>query len=422
VIVVVLAIAMVRYYLKIQEPSRDGHLTRSAFLRWRDQVLDLDHGVNIYEKHNYPNPPIQALILSPFMQLDRIEGAILWFVAKAVMAVVCALWVIWLIRGTGPPLHWLSVVYGLFLSSHSVLGDLSHGNVNIFIAFLVFACLELFRRGWGFSSGIVLALAISCKVTPALFLPYFVWKRAWKATLGTILGCGLWLFVVPGAILGWETNRTLLTSWYETMVRPFVVEGKVTSEHANQSLPGLTFRLLTNQPSALTYDEDDGRPRPERFDNFTDIGQTSAKRLIQCFQLLFVVIVIWLFRVQVPGQVSSRSLALAAECSFIILGMLMFSERTWKHHGVVLMLPFLTLTTAVMTTRYPRLLRRLLGVMMVGVMLLIALPSLASKDAQDLALTYGSHTAVFLALTAGVVAVLIVEKQTQPTPEPLVAA
>ena len=35
---------------------------------------------------------------------------------------------------------------------------------------------------------------------------------------------------------------------------------------------------------------------------------------------------------------------LAAEFSLVVLGMLIFSERTWKHHCVVLILPFSVLS------------------------------------------------------------------------------
>src|SRR5438067_2018606 len=38
---------------------------RSAFLRWRAQVLQIDQGTDIYQRFQYPNPPIMALLLRP---------------------------------------------------------------------------------------------------------------------------------------------------------------------------------------------------------------------------------------------------------------------------------------------------------------------------------------------------------------------
>ena len=49
----------------------------------------------------------------------------------------------------------------------------------------------------------------------------------------------LFFFLVPGLFLGMSHNVACLHSWADAMVRPYVVEGKVTTEYANQSLPGL---------------------------------------------------------------------------------------------------------------------------------------------------------------------------------------
>ena len=54
-------------------------------------------------------------------------------------------------------------------------------------------------------------------------------------------------FVAPGAILGFDYNRTLMTSWFEIMVKPFAIDGQITSEHPNQSMPGVLTRLLTGK-------------------------------------------------------------------------------------------------------------------------------------------------------------------------------
>ena len=53
---------------------------RSAILRWRPQILQLD-SVNIYERYAYPNPPIMALLLMPIAELPPLLTALAWFLA-----------------------------------------------------------------------------------------------------------------------------------------------------------------------------------------------------------------------------------------------------------------------------------------------------------------------------------------------------
>jgi len=372
-------------------------------------------GDDVYLLYNYPNPPIMPLILWPFMELPPLLGAMVWFALKVAMAAASFIWVF---RLVGPIPGWAKVLTVL-LSLHPILGDLSHGNVNIFIAFLVFGSLELYRRGWGFPAGVVLALAIACKITPALVVGYFVWKvfvfalpqRYFlrSATLaargpllvlvGILVGLGLWLFVVPGAVLGWDHNRMLLNSWNENMAKPFLVDGKITSEHANQSIPGLTVRLLTNQPSVVGYDEND-QPYGEEFHNLADIGPVNARSVIRAFQVLFVIVV-----AAFAWSRQRIGLRPAAELAFVLLGMLLFSERTWKHHAVVVMLPYAVLLGIVARpglhwSRW----------IVVGILIIVTVLTLGSgalpEATQDMALTYGAYTVAFVLLSVGTVVVM----------------
>lgn len=407
----VLTVAAVQYWFKASKPSRLGTLTRTAFLRWQGQVNGLADGANVYEGNPYPNPPIQGLILWPLYQLPgdphALGGAMAWFALKVGMA-GCAL--VWAFRLCGPMPGWAKAV-AVVLAAHPILGDLSHGNVNIFIAFLVLGSLELLRRRCDATAGVVLALAVACKVTPALFLPYLLWKRAWKAVAGCLLGLGLWLFVVPGLALGWGHNLTLLASWYDGMVRPFVVDGQVTSEHANQSIPGVVFRLLTDQPSVVDYDEDDGRPVPTEFHTLMDIGPDAARQVVRVCQAAFVLAVVLLCRSR-----TRQGLWFAAECSLIVLGMLLFSERTWKHHGVTLALPYAVLTAFLATRPLgPGLRAYAIGTLVLVGVLTVGPGALPEKE-QDLALTYGTHTAAFLLLTAAVCVVMGYEKRVNGRP------
>jgi alpha-1,2-mannosyltransferase len=421
-LVIVLGVGVVRHIEKTQLLSRTGTQTKTAFLRWRTQILGeetpgrgaipgLKRGDDVYRLYNYPNPPVMALILWPFAELPPLAGALTWFALKVGMAAACF---VWAFRLCGPMPAGAKAV-AVVLGMHPVLGDLSHGNVNIFIAFLVLGALEAFRQRRDVAAGLVLALAVACKVTPALFLPYFVWKRAWKTVAACLLGLGLWWFVVPGAILGWQHNATLLTSWYDEMVRPFLIDGKVTTTHANQSIPGIVFRLLTHQPSDVEYGEDD-QLVPTKYHNLTDIGTGPARLVVRGCQAAFVLVVVLLCRSR-----GRQGLWFAAECSLIVLGMLLFSERTWKHHGVPLMLPYAVLTGFLSTRPAgPALRGYLVGTLVLTGLLTIGPGALPDKDpdlplTQDLALTYGTHTAAFLLLTAAVCVVMGYERRASVT-------
>jgi alpha-1,2-mannosyltransferase len=74
-LLVLFAAVSVPYTIKALE-LRDGKQARSAILRWRGQLQMLDEGENIYVRHNYPNPPIMALLLRPLADLPPLAGAL----------------------------------------------------------------------------------------------------------------------------------------------------------------------------------------------------------------------------------------------------------------------------------------------------------------------------------------------------------
>ncbi len=86
------------------------------------------------------------------------------------------------------------------------------------------------------------------KVTPALFIPYFLYKRSWRTSGSTFLGLALFLVIVPSIVLGPSFNGRCLAMWWHRMITPFVVEGDISPQEVNQSLGGVVTRLLTEQP------------------------------------------------------------------------------------------------------------------------------------------------------------------------------
>jgi len=379
---------------------------RSAILRWLPQLNDDLDGVDISARYNYPNPPVMAVILSPLSKLRPLYAALTWFYVKVALTFLVLVWVFRLVETPERPFPAWAKAVTILLSLRPIMSDLEHGNVNLFILFLVVAFLTLYRLGRDLSAGCVLALAVACKVTPALFVPYLVWKRSWRALAGC--GVGLLLFLwpgfVPAAVLGWELNRTQLHSWYADMVRPFVVEGKVTSEHNNQSLPGLVYRLTTHSPSFSRYDENN-QYQPTAYANLIDLSAEQARWLVKGCLVGFALLVAWLCRTPTQPRYGWR---LSAEFGVVLLGMLLFSERTWKHHCVTQVLPFAVLCYWLAVGRPSPVLRNLVIASLALATLLIATTStgLLGIEVGKQAQVYGAFTLANLVLLAALLLIL----------------
>jgi hypothetical protein len=220
--------------------------------------------------------------------------------------------------------------------------------------------------------------------------------------VGCGIGLGVWLGVVPGLALGFDRNAALLHSWYSQMVRPFVADGAVRAEYSNQSLPGLAHGFFTRVPLPDESD-DDGKPQKRR-DTLADLGSVWAKRIVFGCQALFVSAVFLLCRAPVGRH--RQGLWVAAECAFVALGMLLFSERTWKHHATTLILPMAVLVAAWASRPAGRRERGFLAAVLVACVILILVPSVGGGTFQDDCLEYGTHTAVFLLLAVGVCVVM----------------
>jgi hypothetical protein len=185
----------------------------------------------------------------------------------------------------------------------------------------------------------------------------------------------------------------------------------VTSEHVNQSLPGLVFRLATHSPSFVTFIDD--VETPARYDNLVSLPPSTAKWLVKGCMALWVLLFVWCCRGTTPKRGGWRA---AAEMSLVVLGMLLFSERTWKHHCVTLVLPFAVLVYYLSALRPGPGVRGMLAGVVALAFLLTTLTGLGPPRERDtaglapgfakMALVYGAYTAACLALLAGQAVVL----------------
>lgn len=317
---------------------------RSAFIRWRPQVLQFWRGVNIYDKMMFPNPPILPITLYPLMTLPPLEGAMAWYALKCGLVALSAWFCFKMVRPDDRVLP--SWVQGpvLLLSLRPILGDLHHGNNNIVILFLIVSCMMAWRRGYDVLAGLCLALAISFKVTPGLLLLYFLYKRSWRTSLATVLGMGLFILVVPSLIIGPSFNGECLASWWTRMITPFVEKGVVSQQEINQSMVGVLTRLLTDTQTGS------GRYDVHLDLNLVSMSPAVVGPLVKGIGFAMLGLLAYLCRTKTDRRDDPR---LFGEFALIVMAMLFLSERSWKHHFVTLLLPYTYLMYRVGMPRTP---------------------------------------------------------------------
>ena len=404
-LVFVFAVIYTQYALKLQHSE---HGMRSAFLRWKTQLEDLDDGVNVWDKYAYPNPPIMALILKPFLRLPPTLGASLWFGCKALLAFAAILGVLSLLDSPERPFPTWGKALAVLLCLRPIEGDLVHGNVNLLILFFVVASLIAFCQRRDALAGLLLGLSIACKLTPALFIPYLLWKRAWKTLFAAGAGLIVFVLVIPAIAFGWSNNLDYLQSWHRQMVAPYAA-GVVSSEHKNQSLPGLLHRMLCDEASFSEYLGDQKIVLETH--NVASLDRHIVQGIVVGCMAVFALLAMGFCRASSDQR--SR-LQLAAEFSVVVLGMLLCCERTWKHHCVTLLLPFAVTAYSLSATAFSASIRWYLGATL-GVVALLMLSTTTgifdqNIDAHDrvgkLAQVYGAYVWAFLLLLAGTFVIL----------------
>lgn len=375
---------------------------RSAFLRWRIQVLQLDQGVNIYDSMLFPTPPIMPLMLYPIMKLPPVAGALVWFLLKCLMALASVIMCFRMARPRGGPVPAWAEAVVLILASRPILSDLHHGNNNLFILFLVVSSVYLWTRSRDGLAGLLLGLAVCSKITPALFGVYYFWKwswpwavarwrtwrgvkagsgeaeaeaqgakpswvfgSTWKALAASVLGLVLFLEVVPSAILGADRNHEFLATWWRKIMRPYVSDNIVGAQEMNQSMVGVLTRLLTEQKS-------EGRYGVKLDINFVALDRKQVAIALKGLSIAMVLAMLWLCRTRSSRRDDPR---LLGEFALVVLTMLFVSERSWKHHYVTLLLPLAYLACRVSSSALPVRDRVKIGIALASSGVLMALTS-----------------------------------------------
>lgn len=355
----------------------------------------------------YAYPPAMAMFSMPLARLSTTPCLAAWYAINvaATIVVVAGAWRLMggpslaRLHGAWAAVFWLAVL----LAFRFVSAPMENQQFDTVIAaLLLIGCLHLWR-GRDLQGAAWLGAAAAMKCTPLLFAPYLLWRgRVKAACLMAVVAVGL--NRLPDFFWPQPDGQSYLGDWAATFLvkvgrsAPGVWDSDLV---LNQSLSGL-FNRFAQSGLALSADQ-----LPTGMAVLAPETVSWIRWLTYGASLLLLVAVAW--RMGSPGRSwASESaddsppldwsrLQLGVEASAVFCLMLLLSPMSSKAHYVVLVLPALMFSRAVVEGR--RLLRAFVPLLIVAGPL--TSKGLTGKALGDLTLAWGFPTWYVLAALWG---------------------
>jgi len=417
---------------------------KGAIGRWRKAVHAFWAGQDIYRKLKdvpedaapgsrvwlHPNMPFVVILLTPLAYLPVPAMALTWNVLKLISLFATFAMLARVASHKDRPIaDW---VLGLALAWSVVLiaGDIQHGNTNVFVLCAVVGHLWWYRRGRDAPAGAALALAICLKMTPAIFLLYWLYQRNWKLLVWAAAALLVFVVIVPAAAVGAERYTALNQSWLDNLIFPGLLEGAWYPIHINQSIPGVFSRYFLDGPNGNIFWNPDDNPY-EMQDKFAWItlaamSPATVKMLIRLSQLAVVALAAWAIGWRrLPRDDGRRAL----HYGLVVIAMLLCNQRTWDHHAGLLLIATAAIWQAIAFGRFTRKVRpaALLLTVAGGLMLLVSKSGVleaigrlfgrTGDEAEafaDVGKAYGPLFCHFLLLLAACVVLAVAIRKSEP--------
>jgi len=201
---------------------------------------------------DYRYPPFFLIALFPLWLLPYSVAAYIWYLLSVIEIAGCVVIVSRTFQMS--KLMWLAVA--LAVAQYFVMA-LHYGNAQLLAVFMLFASLYFAHRRRDLVAAILMALAITIKLTPVLLLPYFALKKRW-AMLAAVVVFLAAINIAPSAYFGFRENNQLLKTWYEHVVAS--QEFHEDNGPINLSLKGQFRRYLTDVDYSQRVDGDVNYP------------------------------------------------------------------------------------------------------------------------------------------------------------------
>ena len=272
-------------------------------------------------------PPFFAIFIAPFSLLARLSlplSQVIWYLINAFLFILtidiwCQLFydqrLGWFNEGHAHSFYSLSIFIPLVLIAQSVFKVFVPLQINILVLFLMSLSFLHLREEKNYLSGFWLGLISAIKVFPVLVLPYFIYRKKFKALFICIV-TGLVLTVVPVLRYGWGNYLHNLQVWIQiSLLGGYPLGG------LNQSMYAMIGRWVASDPFIIMSERIPAPP-------VDSAGSIAAIWLYRGFYLMLLgAFFYWLHK--------RNYKSLAVEAAFMIVLAMLFSPIAWRNYWII---------------------------------------------------------------------------------------
>ena len=281
--------------------------------------------------------PTTGIYFAPLLAIERNPSLAL----RYAVAIVCLVGTIMvfhrMIVGPAARKGWSSLLLGVgagALTLQFILNDLDDGGPHLILLGILSAGIYAIWLGREWLGAALVGLGIVLKITPALFVLLFIWKRQWRLASYTVLATVFWI-VLPVLYMGpaswWEHH----TEWTRNAVLSVLdrqAEGRQENElqKANLSLRHTMLRYLVTYPPGHRLRQVDRGYKP-----VLDLPSPVANAIVGVSAIGLLGLFMWSSRREFEGSGDPRW---AQDCAGTLMLALFLSPITWDQH-LVWMIP-----------------------------------------------------------------------------------
>jgi len=279
----------------------------------------------------YPNPypPFWAMVHAPLTIISAHLAQILVFLPLYLGSLGLLLWTLHRLTQRHLPLdrtrEFWATALAMLIALQFLARDMAECGVNIALVALAWFAIYAWTQHRGWLGGASLGLAIALKMTAALFVPYFLWKRQWKIA-GAATSFAILFSLTPVLVRGSTLFATDVREWVA------VVRG-IGSENASMHVLGQeSTRNFALRPVLTRLIVNTSGYRVDPYGtNLLLFSTRTTSVLVYVIELSLVIVFAWIAGRSVDNR---QSLAVVYECAGVSLLMLLLSPITWGHHCV----------------------------------------------------------------------------------------